>query len=193
MSKNILPSNGEVFYYPDFFSMEESDLYFQHLLNDVPWKQEPIVIFGKQIMQPRLTAFYGDLGKDYGYSGIRMASHFWTPELSEIKQKIEKVSGVAFSGALLNYYRDGNDSMGWHRDNEKELGKRRVIGSVSFGASRIFQFRAYATKKSLQSLRLAHGSFILMRGESQQCWEHRVPKEPKVNSGRVNITFRILK
>lgn len=193
MSENILPFNGEVFYHPDFFSTAESDHYLKRLVDSVPWKQEPIFLFGKEIMQPRLTAFYGDSGKDYGYSGIRMAANIWTPELAEIKQKIEAVAGVIFNGALINYYRDGNDSMGWHRDNEKELGKTPVIGSVSFGASRVFQLRDHATKKSLHSLRLAHGSFVLMRGESQQYWEHRIPKEPKLKEARINITFRVLK
>lgn len=193
MSENILPSHGQAFYYPDFFSQEDSDRYFNHLVNDVPWKQEPIFIFGRQIMQPRLTAFYSDEGKDYGYSGIRMESHPWTNELSEIKRKIEAVAGATFSGALLNYYRDGKDSMGWHRDNEKELGKEPLIGSVSFGASRVFQFREYATKKSVRSVQLSHGSLLLMKGESQQYWEHRIPKKQKQLAGRVNITFRVLK
>lgn len=141
-------------------------------------------------MQPRLTAWYADAGKTYSYSGITMPGTEWTKTLLQIKTAVEKTSGVSFNSALLNLYRNGQDSMGWHRDNEKELGLNPVIASLSFGAERIFQLREYASKSNLKSLSLSHGSFLLMRGETQPYWEHRVPKTNKVHATRINITFR---
>lgn len=144
-------------------------------------------------MQPRLTALYGDADKSYGYSGIVMQPNVWTRELKEIKLAVEKKSGHTFSVALLNLYRDGNDSMGWHRDNEKELGKDPVIASVNFGAKRRFQLREYITKSNLRNLDLTQGSLLVMQGESQHHWEHRVPKTSRFTEPRINITFRLLK
>ncbi len=191
--KNLLPFNGEVLLFENFFTENESEIYFNHLLNEIKWKQEPIKIFGKEIMQPRLTAFYGDDEKDYSYSGIRMKSYPWTKELHEVKNKIETIDKVKFTSALLNLYRDGKDSMGWHRDNEKELGLNPVIGSVSFGASRIFQLRNYKDKKIIKSIELTNGSFLLTRGETQHYWEHQLPKTKNRNGKRINITFRVIR
>jgi alkylated DNA repair dioxygenase AlkB len=188
--ENLVPSNGFVQFFPQFFTKAESDIYFQHLLTQINWKQEPIKIFGKEVMQPRLTAWYGDTDKPYTYSGITMKPHAWTDVLTAIKTKIETVANTHFTSALLNLYRTGQDSMGWHRDNEKELGVNPTIGSVSFGATRIFQLRDYATKKSLQSIELTHGSLLLMRGETQHYWEHRVPKTNRPVGSRINLTFR---
>jgi alkylated DNA repair dioxygenase AlkB len=189
---NILSFNGDAVFYPGFFSPDESDYYFNSLRNEIQWKQEPIKIFGKEVMQPRLTAWHGDSDKPYTYSGITMQPHPWTKSLQSIKQKIEAVAGIKFTSALLNLYRDGSDSMGWHRDNEKELGDQPVIGSVSFGATRTFQFRNYKTKKDLKSLELTNGSFLLMRGDTNHYWEHSVPKKRQVLKERINITFRVI-
>jgi alkylated DNA repair dioxygenase AlkB len=189
---NLLPFRGEAIYFPSLFSQNESDTFFNHLASDIQWKQEPITIFGRQVLQPRLTAWYGDSGKSYSYSGITMQPHTWTGDLLQIKQRIEAVSATCFTSALLNYYRNGQDSMGWHRDNEKELGINPVIGSVSFGAARTFQLRNYADKSVIRSIELTHGSFLLMRGETQHFWEHRVPKTSKINTARINITFRVI-
>jgi alkylated DNA repair dioxygenase AlkB len=133
-----------------------------------------------------------DAGKSYTYSGITLQPRQWTEALKEIKQKIEIIAQAHFTSALLNLYRDGKDSMGWHRDNEKELGINPVIGSVSFGAPRIFKLRDYANKKNIQSIDLAHGSFLLMSGETQHNWEHRVPKANQLHDTRINITFRVI-
>jgi alkylated DNA repair dioxygenase AlkB len=189
---NILPTNGDAVLFQDLFSREESDYYFSSLRNEIRWKQEPIKIFGREVMQPRLTAWYGDMDKPYTYSGTTMQPHAWTKSLEAIKQKIELIAKVRFTSALLNLYRDGSDSMGWHRDNEKELGDQPIIGSVSFGATRIFQFRNYKTNKDLKSLELTHGSFLLMRGETNHYWEHCVPKTKQVLNERINITFRVI-
>jgi alkylated DNA repair dioxygenase AlkB len=158
----------------------------------VQWKQEPILIFGKPVMQPRLTAWYGEPDKSYRYSGITMHPQPWTPTLLAIKEKVEEVAGLPFTSALLNLYRDGMDSMGWHRDNEKELGENPVIGSVSLGAVRTFQFRHAADKALKSSIQLNHGSFLLMQGETQHHWHHRIPKQPRISAPRINLTFRTL-
>jgi len=190
--KNLLPFNGDVLLFENFFLKEESEKYFNHLLNEIKWKQEPIIIFGKEVMQPRLTAWYGNADKPYTYSGLTMQPNAWTKQLLEIKNKIETVSEVKFTSALLNFYRDGKDSMGWHRDNEKELGLNPVIGSVSFGTSRIFKLRNYKDKNIVKSIELTNGSFLLMRGETQHYWEHALPKTSKPKGARINITFRTI-
>ena len=190
---NLLPFDGEVLFYPTLFSKKESDNYLQTLRQDIVWKQEPIKILGKEIMQPRLTAWYGEADKPYTYSGITMQPYAWTNSLLSIKQKIESIAGTRFTSALLNLYRTGSDSMGWHRDNEKELGTNPIIGSVSFGATRNFQFRKYADKSNKINVELSHGSFLLMRDSTNHHWEHRVPKTSEPVNERINITFRIIK
>lgn len=120
----ILPFNGEVLLFPQLFTVKESNTYFDNLLKEINWKQEPITIYGREVMQPRLTAWYGDDNKTYSYSGITMHPNKWTDDLFLIKQRVESISGAIFNSALLNQYRDGKDSVGWHRDNEKETGNK---------------------------------------------------------------------
>jgi alkylated DNA repair dioxygenase AlkB len=187
---NILPVLGQVYYYPYFFDRELSDFYFKRLIHEIEWKQEPIRLFGKQVMQPRLTALYGNTDIPYGYSGIEMQSHDWLGFLKEIREKIEKTAQIDFSHVLLNYYRNGQDSMGWHRDNEKVLGTNPIIASVSFGVTRKFQFRRYHDKSMKKEITLEHGSLLLMTGETQHHWEHQLPKTRLVKGERVNLTFR---
>ncbi|WP_153798796.1 alpha-ketoglutarate-dependent dioxygenase AlkB family protein [Foetidibacter luteolus] len=191
-TENLLPFDGEVYFYPAFFNKAESDHYLKNILANIQWKQEPIKIFGKTLMQPRLTAWYGDATKKYSYSGITMQPLPWTPDLIAIKQKIETIAAVNFTSALLNLYRNGQDSMGWHRDNEPELGINPVIGSVSFGDARMFKLRNYADKKIIRQAILTHGSFLLMKGATQHYWEHQVPKTNAALKERINITFRII-
>ncbi len=188
---NLLPYNGEVYFFPGFFA-EEADSYFMRLQEEIAWKQEPIKIFGRELMQPRLTAWYGNAGKSYSYSGITMQPLAWTETLMAIKQSVDKITGVSFNSALLNLYRDGKDSMGWHRDNEKELGTDPVIASVSFGAPRRFLLRHHNNKKLVQEMVLTHGSLLLMRGETQHYWEHSIPKIAAPTKIRINITFRVI-
>lgn len=189
---NLLPRDGEAFLFPDFFSDEESNSLFKALANNIAWKQEPIKIMGKEIMQPRLTAWYGDNGKSYKYSGITMHPHAWSEDLLLIKNRVENVSGYTFTNVLLNFYRDGNDSMGWHKDNEKELGINPAIGSVSFGTSRSFNFKHTQDKNLKAKILLTHGSFLLMAGSTQHFWYHSIPKAPKLTEPRINLTFRKL-
>lgn len=190
--KNLLPFDGEVYLFPALFSAAESNALYELLSANIQWKQEPIVIFGREIMQPRLTAWYGDEQKPYSYSGITMHPHAWTKELLGIKHRIESVSNHTFTSALLNFYRNGSDSMGWHKDNEKELGINPVIGSVSFGAERTFCLKHGKEKKLSQKVVLRSGSFLLMKGVTQHHWLHSIPKEPKITQGRINITFRAI-
>ena len=187
LSGNLLPFGGEAVLYPGVFDEEESDLLYALLQKEIAWRQEPIKLFGKTIMQPRLTACYGD--KAVGYSGIVMDVHPWTSLLNGIKNRVEAVAGTVFNSVLLNNYRDGKDSMGWHRDNEQELGCNPVIASVTFGAERKFLLRTYADKDHTISVTLTHGSLLLMQGECQHVWEHSVPKV-KMARPRINLTFR---
>lgn len=190
--RNLIPHHGVAHLYEDFFNAEEARLLALELTEQVPWKQEPIRMFGKEVMQPRLTCWYSDPGVAYSYSGISMKSLTWNKTLLSIKSRIEPVAGVSFTGALLNLYRDGHDSMGWHRDNEKVLGHNPVIGSVSFGATRLFQFRDYDTKSEIVTLNLSNGSLLIMSGETQHYWQHRIPKQARLAAPRINITFRVI-
>ncbi len=183
----------EIQYFPSLFNLDESHDFLNRLQTEIAWRQEPIRIFGKLVMQPRLTALYGDLEKEYRYSGLLMKPLAWTETLLEIKKRIEGLSDVTFTTALLNLYRNEKDSMGWHRDNEKELGPNPVIGSVSFGATRSFQLRHYYKKNLKEVIDLEHGSFLLMRGSTQHFWEHCLPKRSKSCEPRINITFRVIK
>ncbi len=183
----------EIQYFPSLFSLEESNDFLNRLQAEIIWRQEPIRIFGKSVMQPRLTALYGDPEKEYRYSGLLMRPLPWTETLLEIKKRVEVFSEVTFTTALLNQYRSEKDSMGWHRDNEKELGPNPVIGSVSFGATRTFQLRHYYEKNLKEVIDLEPGSFLLMRGSTQHDWEHCLPKRTKSHKPRINITFRVIK
>ena len=190
---NLLSKDGEVFYFSEFFSKSESDLYLELLLQETPWKHEPIKIFGKQILQPRLTAWIGDAGLDYSYSGIKMRPSPWTLTLRRIKEKVEIQTGLNFNSALLNQYRNENDSVGWHSDNEKELGINPIIASVSLGETREFQFKHRNDKNLKASVLLQHGSLLLMQGEIQHHWIHAIPKRRRSMQARINITFRQIK
>jgi len=191
--KNLLPYHGEAFLHSGVFNKTTSAFYFKELLGTIAWKQEPIIIFGKKVMQPRMTAWYGDSNKAYTYSGVTMQPLPWTTVLNDIKQQAEQLAGTAFTSALLNLYRDGNDSMGWHRDNEAELGNNPVIASVSFGATRLFKFRDHHSKKVTIPVELTDGSILVMGGRTQHYWEHAVPKTNKPVGARINITFRVIR
>ena len=190
MAPNLLPHDGEAWFYEGLFSPEETGRYFNLLLNNVEWKHQPVKIFGREVLQPRLTAWFADSLKKYRYSGITMDAFEWTKELLEIREKVEKISGSGFNSALLNFYRNGNDSVGWHRDNEKELGPAPVIASVSLGAARKFELRNYSDNSEKVSILLTDGSLLLMKGNTQKAWEHRLPKSVKQLDARINITFR---
>lgn len=184
--------NGEYIYFPSFFSKTESDEYFLNLKNKIAWKQESMNIYGKKVNFPRLTAWYGNNDKPYSFSGITLNPLPWTDALKSIKAKIEPVAGVNFNSVLLNLYRNGNDSISWHTDAEKELGINPVIASVNFGATRTFQLRHIQSKEKIE-MELVHGSLLIMQGELQHFWQHQVPKTTKKVSERINLTFRVIK
>ena len=163
----------------------------QSLINATPWRAENITVWGKTFPQPRLTAWYGDTGTTYTYSGIRLSPSPWTPTLLAIKMKIEAVTGDTFDSVLLNYYRDHRDSMGLHSDNEPELGERPIIASLSLGEERTFILK-HKTRTDLKPVRLklASGSLLLMKGETQRHWKHGIYKQTRPCGPRVNLTFR---
>jgi alkylated DNA repair dioxygenase AlkB len=190
---NLLPFDGEALFYPNFLTEQESEMYFNHILHAYQWKQEQITLYDKEVLQPRLTAFCGEAYKDLHYSDIIIKPQPWTPEMLELKQKTEAIAGVTFTNALFNLYRDGKDSVSWHRDKEKNWGTDPVIASISLGAARTFQLRNYKDKSITRSVELTPGSLLIMQGAIQRCWEHQVPKTTKRIGARINITFRILK
>jgi alkylated DNA repair dioxygenase AlkB len=191
-SQNLLPRDGEVMYFQEFFSKSEADYFFKKLQH-IEWKQEPIKIFGKLVMQPRLTALYGNADIPYSYSGIKMDPYPWEDFLLEMKVRVEEETRTNFTHVLLNYYRDGKDSMGWHRDNESILGKNPTIASLSFGETRDFHLRHYIDKKNKIKIPLEHGSLLVMSGTSQEFWQHQIPKTSKELGPRINLTFRKIK
>jgi alkylated DNA repair dioxygenase AlkB len=186
-------SCGELIIDQSFFNQSESDRFFSELLNNINWQQDKIKIFGKEVDLPRLTAWYGDEGKSYTYSGITMNPEPWTPTLLTIKKRIEKIVKVNFNSVLINLYRNGQDYVSWHSDDEKELGKNPTIASVSFGATRRFLLR-HKSNKNLETvdLSLNHGSLLIMKGSTQHFWKHQVPKTSKVKTERINLTFRVI-
>lgn len=186
--------NGEVVRYYNFFNKAKSDQLFQELLSGIKWRQDKMKLYGKEIALPRLTAWYGDDGKAYTYSGIPMNPDAWTPTLLSIKRRIEEVAEVNFNSVLVNLYRSGKDSVSWHSDDERELGKNPIIASVSFGETRRFQLR-HKLNKSLDKVEitLTHGSLLIMKGSTQHFWQHQIPKTSKLLRERINLTFRIIK
>jgi len=189
--ETIVQDDGEALYYPHLFSASESDKLFAALRAGILWQQDSIRLFGKEQPLPRLTAWYGDSDKPYTYSGIVMTSHSWTDELRLIKERIEPLAKVEFTSVLLNLYRKGQDSVAWHRDDEPELGRNPVIGSVSFGATRKFQLK-HEDGEQKASVDLTHGSFLLMRGSLQHHWLHQIPKTARTVGERINLTFRVI-
>jgi len=185
--------DSDIKYYPDFFNKKEADAYFNSLLKHINWQQDDITVFGKTYKQPRLTALFGNNGKPYSYSNITMHPHVFTEELQQIKDKVETKVNTKFTTCLANLYRNGNDSNGWHADNEKELGKNPIIASVSFGAERYFHLKHRHDKSLKQKLLLQHGSLLLMQGKTQHHWLHQIAKTKKEIGQRINLTFRIIK
>jgi alkylated DNA repair dioxygenase AlkB len=187
---DLVDGGPEIAIKSDFFTARESTYIFEQLKAQISWRQEFMRFGRREVLQPRLTAWYGDDGKTYVYSGIRNQPLPWIALLLSLKARAEGFAQSAFNTVLLNYYRDGGDSVGWHADNEPELGERPVIASLSFGATRTFELRKQTTGK-VAKFALTSGSIVVMRGTTQQHWVHRVPKEPG-RAGRTNLTFRFI-
>ena len=188
--------DSDILLFNELFTPSESERYLEALLpsqsSNVNWQQEKIKLYGVEYKLPRLTAWHGELGKFYIYSGIKMEPVGWTRELMEIKNKIESVANIKFNSVLLNFYRNGLDHVTWHSDDESELGVQPVIGSVSFGQERSFQLKHKKKKEIKISLLLPEGSFLLMRGETQKNFLHRIPKSFQEMKSRINLTFRYI-
>ncbi|MFD1063402.1 alpha-ketoglutarate-dependent dioxygenase AlkB family protein [Winogradskyella litorisediminis] len=184
--------DAELIYFPNFLINREADMLFKKLKNETEWQEDDITVFGKTYKQPRLTALYGEDNQPYSYSNITMYPKAFTEGLQELKSKIEKISKETFNTVLLNFYRHGNDSNGWHADNEKELGKNPVIASVTLGEERPFHFKHRKLKEEKHKLILGHGSLLIMKGAMQHHWLHQIAKTKKEIGERVNLTFRKL-
>lgn len=176
-----------------FLSSEEADRLQDELLKNTPWKQRSQKMYDKMVITPRLTAWYGDGERSYQAGENEFDVNQWTPTLLSLKQKIEKTFGYEFNSVLLNLYRDGNDSVAWHRDKESRYGNRPVIASVSLGQTRNFDFRKKDHHQSKYSLPLPHGSLLIMKGDLQENWEHRIAKSTEPMKERINLTFRLVR
>jgi alkylated DNA repair dioxygenase AlkB len=187
--------DAEIRYFPNFFTSTKSTFLLDQLLKTIEWKQNTIKMYGKENPVPRLEAWYGDKGKSYAYSGIKMEPSAWTDDLILIKKSIEAKAEVTFNSVLINYYRNGQDRVAWHSDDENELGRNPVIGSVSLGAERNFKLRHknYKLNGQKEQIILKHGSFLLMKGTTQHFWMHEIPRTAKPIGPRINLTFRIIK
>lgn len=197
-TNNPIPENlpnADIQYISDFFSKKKSDQMLKTLIQNIKWRQNTIQFYGKRSLVPRLEAWYGDVGKSYSYSGIQMNPTPWSEELLEIKQAIEKHTNSPFNSVLINYYRDGKDRVAWHSDDEKELGRNPVIGSISFGAERKFKLRhkEYQRNGCRVEMKLEHGSLLLMKGETQHHWVHEIPRTALAIAPRINLTFRSIR
>ena len=179
----------------DWRSFEKEKLTHIEFKN-IKWKHNQIKIFGKQLFEPRFSAWYGDEDATYSYSGLKLQPNSWNEKLLFIKNEIEKLSvfdETKLNSVLMNWYRDGQDAMGWHSDNEKELGKNPSIASLNLGATRRFLFRNIKNKEEKIEFSLTNGSLLIMAGEIQHFWQHAIPKETKIKNHRINLTFRTIK
>ncbi|WP_374163634.1 alpha-ketoglutarate-dependent dioxygenase AlkB [Arcticibacter sp. MXS-1] len=186
---NLLPYDGTVNYYGRIIASSEADRFLNILLDSIEWKNDEAVIFGKRIITKRKVAWYGDCDFEYTYSNVTKRALPWTDELLALKNLAEQVLGEQFNSCLLNLYHDGSEGMAWHSDDEKDLVKDGAIGSLSFGAERKFSFK-HKQSKEVVSLRLEHGSLLVMKGCTQSSWLHRLPPTKVVSQARVNLTFR---
>ncbi|WP_223607822.1 alpha-ketoglutarate-dependent dioxygenase AlkB [Chryseobacterium sp. OSA05B] len=183
----------ELLEYTDHFLPEHEASQLEELLiRTAPWKQRTQKMYDKMVLTPRLTAWYGDESKTYKLGGNDFNVNPWLPELLALKQKIEQSSRYQFNSVLLNLYRDGNDSVAWHQDKDSELGTRPIIASVSLGQVRNFDFRKADDHRNKYSLPLQHGSLLIMKGDLQLNWEHRIAKSVQPMKSRINLTFRLV-
>lgn len=190
-SKNWLPKDGVVNYFGPIIPLEEADDFFKILADTIPWEADVVHMFGKRIVTKRKVAWYGDQPYDYTYSNSTKKALPWTPALRELKEMAENLTNETYNSCLLNLYHTGEEGMGWHTDNEKELKRNGAIASYSFGAERKFVFKHKTTKEKVELL-LDHGSLLVMKGATQNHWLHRLPPSKKVRSARINLTFRTI-
>ena len=186
--KKIISENGECFYHQEFISGDECDSLFLELKSELSWRQDPIQIFGKEFLIPRFHCWYGDF--DYQYSNITLKKQRMPAVLEKVRQEISDFLKIEFNGVLCNLYRDGQDSNGWHRDNERELIRPIHIASLSLGAERYFGLRRRGETRMDQKVLLENGSLLYMAHPFQDHWEHQIAKTKKITNERINLTFR---
>ncbi len=177
---------------PNFLKQEQADHLFTTFRTELAWKQRSLKIFGKERLEPRLVAWYGDETAVYTYSGRVNIPLPWHPELKTLANDVEALCSSPFNAVLANLYRDGNDSMGWHADDEPELGENPIVASISLGASRDFRMRLRAATDITHSLQLTSGSLLIMKAGMQATWQHCVPKRKRCEQARINLTFRFV-
>lgn len=190
-SINLLPGDGIVHYYGKLMSSEEASTMAMALLNRIEWRNDEAVIYGKRIITKRKVAWYGEEPFSYTYSNTTKTALPWTPELLALKNLAEKHSGETYNSCLLNLYHDGSEGMAWHSDGEKDLRKNGAIGSLSFGAERKFCFKHKQSGEKIDVF-LEAGSLLVMKGETQTHWLHRLPPSTKIHQPRINLTFRTI-
>lgn len=188
-NQNLLPYDGEVFYYRNFISWNDSQELLKILTTEIPWKHDELVMFGKLIQTRRKVAWYADNSISYTYSGRTKVGLHWTPTLARLKSAIEEKLKTHFNGCLLNYYHDGQDGASWHADDEKSIQPKSCIASISLGAARKFDFKHKQTQEKI-SILLEPGSLLGMFGSTQENWIHQLPKTKKIQDPRLNLTFR---
>jgi len=189
--KNLLPKGGIVNYYGRIFPEKEATCFLGKLLSTIEWKNDEAKIFGRHIITKRKVAWYGDKNYSYTYSKTTKNALAWTKELLDLKKKVEALTGAIFNSCLLNLYHNGDEGMAWHSDDEKALSENSPIASLTFGAERKFKFKHKQTGETI-SLILESGSLLVMKGETQTHWLHRLPKTKTVTQPRVNLTFRTM-
>lgn len=190
-NENLLPKDGTVNYYGKIIDQEEADAFYIQLLENIEWKNDEAVIFGKKILTKRKVAWYGDDNYEYTYSNSTKKAIPWTPELVKLKALAEEKTGEEFNSCLLNLYHNGEEGMAYHSDGEKDLKKNGAIASLSFGAERRFSFKHKFTKEKVELL-LEHGSLLVMKDQTQSFWLHRLPPTKKIHTPRINLTFRTI-
>ena len=188
---NLLPYDGEAVYYGFVLSAAKAEHYFTKLLDTIPWQHDEALIYGKRIVTKRKVAWYGDNSYAYTYSGTTKHALPWTDELNELKGITEAVTGTNFNSCLLNLYHNGNEAMAWHSDDEAALGKNTTIASISLGATRKFCFK-HKTTNEKRDILLESGSLLVMQGETQTYWQHRLALSAKIKAPRINLTFRTI-
>ncbi len=186
---NILPMDGSAQYHPSFINLEESIALMTRLQNSLQWEADQLIMFGKLVTTRRKVAWVGDPACAYTYSGIKRSPQAWTSELLSIKVQLEKLTQSEFNSCLLNFYHDGEDGMGWHSDDEKELDARSPIASLSLGSTRKFAFR-HKKDRSTIPLFLENGGVLIMNAPTQQFWQHALLKTKTIDTPRINLTFR---
>ena len=187
--KAVLPYDGTAVLHESFIATREADFLFDNLLHEIAWETHQLVIFGKKVDEPRLSAWIADAGIAYTYSKVLRQPLPWTKTVGDIRKRVSLAANAPFNSVLANLYRDGDDAMGWHSDNEPCNGPEPTIASVSFGATRRFDFRHTVTKQKV-SVFLPHGSLLIMAGRSQEHWQHQIARTARVSEPRINLTFR---